>query len=80
METAEIRRRWLAFFEGKGHQVRDCLHPRDLLPALARQLAAPKLAIVKPGNIAATSASTAALMTKRNNPSVMSVAGSVIVC
>lgn len=31
-------------FGGTGHQVRDCLHPRDLLPALARQFAAPKLA------------------------------------
>jgi CDP-paratose 2-epimerase len=28
-------------FGGLGHQVRDCLHPRDLLPALARQFAAP---------------------------------------
>jgi CDP-paratose 2-epimerase len=31
-------------FDGTGHQVRDCLHPRDLLPAMARQLAAPKVA------------------------------------
>ena len=30
-------------FGGQGHQVRDCLHPRDLVPALTRQLAAPKL-------------------------------------
>jgi CDP-paratose 2-epimerase len=30
-------------FGGHGHQVRDCLHPRDLLPALEQQLAAPKL-------------------------------------
>ena len=30
-------------FGGHGHQVRDCLHPRDLLPALNKQLAAPKL-------------------------------------
>ena len=30
-------------FGGTGHQVRDCLHPRDLLPALEKQLAAPKL-------------------------------------
>jgi CDP-paratose 2-epimerase len=31
-------------FGGSGHQVRDCLHPRDLLPLLSRQFAAPKLA------------------------------------
>jgi CDP-paratose 2-epimerase len=26
-------------FDGKGHQVRDCLHPRDLLPLLEKQMA-----------------------------------------
>ncbi|MGH7956687.1 MAG: NAD-dependent epimerase/dehydratase family protein, partial [Opitutaceae bacterium] len=31
-------------FGGHGHQVRDCLHPRDLMPVLLKQLAAPKLA------------------------------------
>ncbi|MFZ5496144.1 MAG: NAD-dependent epimerase/dehydratase family protein [Verrucomicrobiota bacterium] len=31
-------------FGGHGHQVRDCLHPRDLLPVIQRQFAAPKLA------------------------------------
>src|SRR5262249_43407380 len=30
-------------FGGAGHQVRDCLHPRDLLPALAKQMNAPKI-------------------------------------
>ena len=29
-------------FGGHGHQVRDCLHPRDLLPLLEKQFAAPK--------------------------------------
>ena len=40
-----IRRRPLKYlgFGGTGHQVRDCLHPRDLLPLLAKQLAAPRL-------------------------------------
>jgi CDP-paratose 2-epimerase len=28
-------------FDGSGHQVRDCLHPRDLVSLLDRQLAAP---------------------------------------
>jgi CDP-paratose 2-epimerase len=32
-------------FGGHGHQVRDCLHPRDLRPVLEKQFAAPKLAI-----------------------------------
>lgn len=43
--NAWLRRRPLKYigFGGTGHQVRDCLHPRDLLPALERQLAAPKL-------------------------------------
>jgi len=42
-----LRRRPLHYigFGGHGHQVRDCLHPRDLLPALQRQLAAPQLAV-----------------------------------
>lgn len=31
-------------FGGKGHQVRDCLHPRDLVAVLERQFAAPKIA------------------------------------
>lgn len=31
-------------FGGHGHQVRDCLHPRDLMPVLEKQLAAPQLA------------------------------------
>ena len=41
-----LRRRPLKYigFGGHGHQVRDCLHPRDLLPVIMRQLAAPKLA------------------------------------
>ncbi len=44
--NAWLRQRPLSYigFGGHGHQVRDCLHPRDLLPALERQLAAPALA------------------------------------
>ncbi len=40
-----LRRRPLRYigFDGLGHQVRDCLHPRDLLPALEKQLAAPAM-------------------------------------
>jgi CDP-paratose 2-epimerase len=32
-------------FGGEGFQVRDCLHPRDLLPALRQQLNAPKVPV-----------------------------------
>ena len=41
-----LRRRPLRYlgFDGQGHQVRDCLHPRDLQPLLEQQLAAPRLA------------------------------------
>jgi CDP-paratose 2-epimerase len=37
-----LRRRPLAFtgFSGSGHQVRDCLHPADLVPLLDKQMAA----------------------------------------
>lgn len=39
--NAHLRRRPLRYigFDGEGHQVRDCLHPRDLLPLLLRQIA-----------------------------------------
>lgn len=41
-----FRRRPLRYigFDGQGYQVRDCLHPLDLLPALIQQIGAPKLA------------------------------------
>ena len=40
-----LRRRPLRYlgFGGLGHQVRDCLHPRDLQPLLDQQLTAPRL-------------------------------------
>jgi len=43
--NSHLRRRPLKYigFGGLGHQVRDCLHPRDLVPLIERQLAAPKL-------------------------------------
>jgi CDP-paratose 2-epimerase len=42
--NCHLRRRPLKYigFGGKGHQVRDCLHPKDLLPLLTAQMAAPK--------------------------------------
>ena len=45
--NAWLRKRPLKYlgFGGHGHQVRDCLHPRDLMPVLEKQLAAPKLAV-----------------------------------
>lgn len=44
--NAWLRKRPLKYlgFGGHGHQVRDCLHPQDLLPVLEKQFAAPKLA------------------------------------
>jgi CDP-paratose 2-epimerase len=43
--NAWLRKRSLKYlgFGGQGHQVRDCLHPRDLLPALEQQFKAPRL-------------------------------------
>jgi CDP-paratose 2-epimerase len=43
--NAWLRQRPLKYigFGGHGHQVRDCLHPRDLVPVLEKQFAAPKL-------------------------------------
>lgn len=40
-----LRKRPLKYlgFGGHGHQVRDCLHPRDLLPVLEKQFGAPRL-------------------------------------
>jgi CDP-paratose 2-epimerase len=42
--NSHLRRRPLKYigYGGKGHQVRDCLHPGDLVPLLRAQLAAPK--------------------------------------
>jgi CDP-paratose 2-epimerase len=44
--NAWLRRHPLKYlgFGGHGHQVRDCLHPRDLVPVLEKQFAAPALA------------------------------------
>ena len=43
--NSHLRQRPLNYigFGGHGHQVRDCLHPRDLAPLLAKQFDAPKL-------------------------------------
>ena len=42
--NCHLRRRPLKYigFGGHGHQVRDCLHPRDLVPLLEKQFTAPK--------------------------------------
>ncbi len=43
--NSHLRRRPLKYlgFGGHGHQVRDCLHPRDLVPLLEKQFAASQL-------------------------------------
>jgi CDP-paratose 2-epimerase len=59
-----LRQRPLKYigFGGQGHQVRDCLHPRDLLPVLTQQLAAPKIAIAdRVANFSGGSASAMSL-------------------
>jgi CDP-paratose 2-epimerase len=45
--NSHLRRRPLRYigFGGKGHQVRDCLHPNDLVPLILAQLAAPKAGV-----------------------------------
>ncbi len=60
--NAWLRRRPLRYigFDGTGHQVRDCLHPRDLLPVLIRQLSAP--AVSTGDRIANFSGGTASAM------------------
>jgi CDP-paratose 2-epimerase len=42
-----LRRQPLKYigFGGEGHQVRDCLHPRDLAPLLEKQFGAPKTSV-----------------------------------
>jgi CDP-paratose 2-epimerase len=63
--NAWLRQRPLKYigFGGYGHQVRDCLHPRDLLPALLQQFAAPKLAA--PDRIANFAGGAASAMSLR---------------
>jgi CDP-paratose 2-epimerase len=48
-----LRRRPLTYigFDGKGHQVRDCLHPRDLIPLLRKQTAPGAAAPVRVVNL-----------------------------
>lgn len=45
--NAWLRKKPLKYlgFGGLGHQVRDCLHPRDLVPVLQKQFAAPKVSV-----------------------------------
>jgi CDP-paratose 2-epimerase len=62
--NSHLRRRPLKYigFGGQGYQVRDCLHPRDLLPALEKQFAAPKLnAVDRVANFSGGNASAMSL-------------------
>ncbi|MBL9189250.1 MAG: NAD-dependent epimerase/dehydratase family protein [Opitutaceae bacterium] len=63
--NAWLRQRPLNYigFGGCGHQVRDCLHPRDLLPALEKQLTAP--AITPADRVANFSGGAASAMSLR---------------
>jgi CDP-paratose 2-epimerase len=62
--NSHLRRRPLKYigFGGNGFQVRDCLHPRDLVPLLTQQLAGPKLAATdRVANISGGSTSSRSL-------------------
>ena len=48
-------------FDGKGHQVRDCLHPRDLAAVLARQMGHPAAKPELPLNFGGGSANSMSL-------------------
>ena len=48
-------------FDGTGYQVRDCLHPRDLVPLLDRQMATPKTAVPPVVNVSGGAASACSL-------------------
>ena len=63
--NAWLRKRPLKYigFGGQGHQVRDCLHPRDLVGVLEQQFAAPTLAVGE--RIANFSGGTAGAMSLR---------------
>jgi len=63
--NAWLRKRPLKYlgFGGLGHQVRDCLHPRDLMPLLEQQFRAGKLAAAdRLVNVAGGAASTMSLL------------------
>ena len=50
-------------FGGNGHQVRDCLHPHDLLPVLEKQFAAPRISAAdRLANFSGGAASAMSLM------------------
>lgn len=57
------RRRPLAYlgFDGAGHQVRDCLHPRDLLPLLDAQMQDPSRKAAPVVNVSGGAASACSL-------------------
>jgi len=63
--NSHLQRRPLKYigFGGQGHQVRDCLHPRDLAPLLEKQFAAPPLPAAD--RIANFSGGTASAMSLR---------------
>jgi len=60
-----LRQRPLKYigFGGQGHQVRDCLHPRDLVPVLTKQFSAPRLPVAD--RIVNLSGGTASAMSLR---------------
>ena len=70
--NTHLRRRPLKFigFDGLGHQVRDCLHPRDIAPLLLKQFACPE-----PAERAATTPPAPAAAGPGLSPRICNVAG-----
>ena len=63
--NSHLRRRPLNYigFGGKGHQVRDCLHPKDLVPLLTAQFGAPKTDVLdRTVNVGGGAASATSLL------------------
>jgi CDP-paratose 2-epimerase len=60
---SHCRRRPLKYvgFDGQGHQVRDCLHPRDLLPLLRQQIEQPNAPKPRVVNVSGGRASATSL-------------------
>jgi CDP-paratose 2-epimerase len=61
--NAYLRRRPLRYigFDGGGHQVRDCLHPRDLAVLVCQQLSEPNRAVPRIHNVSGAAASAISL-------------------
>lgn len=74
--NTHLRRRPLKYigFDGRGHQVRDCLHPRDLAPLLLKQFAC-REPVESAANCAPTAAGPGLSLSNGLSPRICNVAG-----